>query len=128
MTIAEALQLMEEMRPGAAIAPERMKKWLSSLDRKIFEELIQRRMPDKDTPAVFCGYNEATDENTVLLVPEPDAEEVYQFYLSAKIDLANQEMEDYINSASLFNTAYDDFAKKYARCHRQKVSYNPFYN
>lgn len=128
MTIAEALQLMEEMRPGAAIAPMRMRKWLSDLDRQIWEELIEKRMPDENTPDVFLGYTQETDNATKLLIPDPDAEEIYQFYLSMKIDLANQEMVDYQNSALLFHTAYTAFAKKYARAHRQKVSYYPTYN
>lgn len=123
MKIADALNTMEELRPGTAVTPEKMKRWLNTLDLQVWEELIQRRVPDKNTPAVFDGYTENTDENTQLLIPDPDAEDIYTLYLSMKIDLFNQEMEGYINSASLFNAAYEAYSKKYARQHRQRSSY-----
>lgn len=122
MKIADALEAVQEMRPGHVITPEKMKRWLSTLDRQVWEELIIRRMPDDNTPDVFCGYQDSTDDNTCLMIPSPDAEDIYPMYLAMKMDLHSGEMADYINSAELFNAAYTAFAKKYARSHRQKMN------
>lgn len=118
MKIGEVLEEIRQLKPSQ-IAEEMMIRWLSDLDMRIFEEVIVQRVPDADTPETFEQYTLESTE-TELLVKEPDAREVYRWWLEMQIDLANQEYDKYENSASLFNTALSTWRRKYARTHRQR--------
>lgn len=125
MKIGEVLEEIRQLKPSQ-IAEEMMIRWLSDLDMRIFEEVIVQRVPDADTPETFEQYTLESTE-TELLVKEPDAREVYRWWLEMQIDLANQEYDKYENSASLFNTALSTWRRKYARTHRQLENIQFYY-
>lgn len=125
MKIREVLEEIRQLKPSQ-IAEEMMIRWLSDLDMRIFEEVIVQRVPDADTPETFEPYT-AESAETELLVKEPDAREVYRWWLEMQIDLANQEYDKYENSASLFNTALSTWRRKYARTHRQLENIQFYY-
>lgn len=125
MKIREVLEEIRQLKPSQ-ISEEMMIRWLSDLDMRNFEEVIVQRVPDADTPETFVPYTLESAE-TVLLVKEPDAREMYRWWLEMQIDLANQEYDKYENSASLFNTALSTWRRKYARTHRQRENIQFYY-
>ena len=114
MTIQEAIALCDELRPNHY--PEEMKiRWLSKLDGRIFRELLQTHA---DCPVDrFDGYNATTAEDTVLLVPAPYDEDVYNYFLQAQIDKENGETTRYNQSITMYNAAYRAYANAYHRDH-----------
>lgn len=127
MTIADALNRISQEKPHT-MTDGQMKKWLSTLDMKVYEELMLKRVPDDHVPPFFDGYSESTDDMTELLIREPDADDVYVAYLSMQIDQVNQEIADWQNSASRFAVAFDHYKKKYAREHGQRKTHYFTYN
>ena len=53
-----------------------------------------------------------------LLVPEPYAMDVYNYFLQSQIDKENMETAKYNQSAALYNSAYQSFTNYYNRTHR----------
>ena len=62
------------------------------------------------------GYGEA-DPDTVLLVPYPYDEDIYNYFLQSQIDKENGEMAKYNQSVVLYNNAYQTFWNWYNRTH-----------
>jgi hypothetical protein len=75
---------------------------------------------------VFDGYNDNTDTNTELLMPEPFAE-AYILYMAAQIDLHNAEYEEYNNTIELFNDMYQAFKNWYNRNHTAIIATKYFH-
>ena len=63
--------------------------------------------------------DETDDSSTELLIPSPD-DEVYIYWLYAHIDLRLGETDRYNNSATLYNAAWQQAAKRYNRTHMPK--------
>ena len=102
MTINEVIRITDEIRPN--IISERLKyDWVSHLDGRIAREIFN------------CDgqmYKEGEDGDTILLVPFP-FDDIYAAFVSAQIDLCNNDIEIYNNDISVFNTRYNKFAKDY---------------
>lgn len=81
MKICEAIRQTDELKPNQ-YSDEQKIMWLSELDGKIVKELIDAKSGEKST--VFEGYNEDTDTNTELLVPEPYSN-LYVLWLMSKL-------------------------------------------
>ncbi|MBR4457583.1 MAG: hypothetical protein IKS31_01355 [Clostridia bacterium] len=64
--------------------------------------------------ADFDGYPENVDRAAELLIGEPD-DEIYLYWLYSRIDLRLGEIERYNADAALFNTAWNEAAKRYNR-------------
>jgi len=113
MTLIEAINRIDELRPNTYSFPEKV-KWLSTLDGIIKAEIIDTH--EGAEVCVFVEYNENTDLATKLLVPAP-YDDVYLKWLEAQIDRANGEYARYNNSASAFNSALSTFQRYYNRTH-----------
>ena len=116
MTIMEALHRIDTIKPNSYGQAEK-KKWLSTLDGIIKREIIDAHEGGEDV--VFNGYTEDTDLTTTLLVPAP-YDEIYLFWLEAKINYWNGEYGKYNNSIEMYNEAYSAYAKYYTREHMPK--------
>lgn len=57
------------------------------------------------------GYDYTEDCGRSLLVTEP-YDEIYDFYLMARMDLAQNELDSYQNNMTLYNAAWSDLAKR----------------
>lgn len=116
MTIAEAIDLVDELKPNNV---DRARKigFLSDLDMRVFGDVFARHEKDEKNPDEFTGYDENTEDSTVLLIPEPHCE-VYRWFLEMQIDLINMELGKYNNSMALFTAAWKDFAGMYHRTHK----------
>lgn len=101
MTINEAVELVDRMKPNQ-YDHETKVRWLSKLDGMIFWEVIATH--EGSTLTQFDGYGEA-DPDTVLLVPYPYDEDIYNYFLQSQIDKENGEMAKYNQSVVLYNNA-----------------------
>lgn len=114
MTIGDAAAIADSRMLGNQYSYEEKVRWLSLLDRRIFNEVISRR---KDSGiSEFDGYSVASDPQTELLVSS-GYDDIYIYYLEAMINKANCEYSRYNNSMIMFNTLYSlykrDFNRKY---------------
>lgn len=112
MTIAEALEICDEVRPNDVSAALKI-AWLSELDRRIFDEVLKTR-----TAVSFAGYNVQTLLSTELLA-ENGYGNLYISYLIMNIDLMNGEIHRYNNSSALFDSLFYEFG---CYCSRDKKS------
>lgn len=109
MTINEAIKLVDKLKPNQYDYEQKV-KWLSKLDGMIF---IETFMTHSCSPVLkFSGYDNA-DPDTILLVPFPYDEDVYNYFLQAQIDKENGEMAKYNQSITLFNNSYKTFQSWY---------------
>lgn len=113
MTIIEAINAIDSLKPNAYSQCDKI-RWLSQLDGKIKEEIIDTHEGADDV--VFEEYTEDTPVETELLVGAP-YDEVYLLWLEAKIDFANKEYAKYNNSSMMYNNAYSEFWRYYNRNH-----------
>ena len=112
MTILGAINHLDAVKPNGYKQTEKI-KWLSTLDGIIKAEIIDTHEgADKVT---FTGYTENSLRQELLVKPPYD--DIYIKWLEAQIDYANGEYGKYNNSITLYNTAYDAFARYYNRTH-----------
>ena len=113
MTIKEAIDLVDKLKPNQY--PFNLKvKWLSNLDGMIFKEVLKTH--EGCEVQKFAGYDDAPSEEE-LLVPYPYDEDVYNYFLQARIDKENGEIVKFNQNGLLFNQAYQAFANYHHRTH-----------
>mgnify|MGYP003310156292 CR=1 FL=1 len=113
MTIMEAINRIDTIKPNSYPQGEKI-RWLSELDGTVKAKVIDTH---EGADAVqFDGYTEDTNLCTNLLVPAP-FDGMYLFWLESKINYANGETGRYNNSISMFNNAYEEYARFYNRNH-----------
>lgn len=113
MTIRDALTLVDRLKPNQYTDTMKV-KWLSKLDGQIYKEVFLTH--ESNEVESFSGYDEA-NQDTVLLVPYPFDEDVYNYFLQAQIDKENGEMGKYNQNITLYNNAYRNFQNDYNRTH-----------
>ncbi len=113
MTIIEAINQIDSLKPNTYTPSDKM-RWLSRLDGKVKEEIIDLHEDAEDT--TFNGYDDDTSLDTELLIPRP-YDDAYIQWLEAQIDYANNEYGRYNNSITMFNTTYSAFERYYNRTH-----------
>ena len=111
MDIIERVDLLE---PND-YSPEQKLHWLSTLDGRIFRELIETHEGAETTqlPAYVNGCEE-------LIIGAPYGENVYYYYLQAMIAAENSETQRYNKRMTLFNAAYQAWTDYYNRTHGPK--------
>ncbi len=109
MTINEAITQIDNLK-GNTYSTEDKINWLSRVDAMIKRNVIDTHVNKENLQ--FSGYNDITDLDTVLLVPEP-FDELYIRYLEAQIDYSNGEYAKYNNSIMMFNSSYEAYAAYY---------------
>ena len=96
-------------------SPEQKLHWLSTLDGKIFHEVIETH-EDADTD-VLPEYVNGDEE---LIVAAPYGEDIYYYYLQAMIAAENSETQRYNKRMTMFNSAYTEWTNYYNRTHKPK--------
>ena len=134
MTVKEAIDRVNAIKPNQYMDDVKI-TWLSALDHRIYNDLISTHENNPYFTEKIYEIDEETGEEVQILVnekgqeyielPQEDYEanlfagspysELYVYYLMSKIDEANGDTAQYINSSILFNNAYADFAKAYNR-------------
>jgi hypothetical protein len=116
MTIIEAISQIDDRKHNTYSQADKI-IWLSKLDAMVKRLVIDTHEGGEEV--TFTGYDEDTDLDTILLIPEP-YDEVYLRWLEAQIDYANGEYEKYNNSAEAYNVLWQSFQNYYNRTHMPK--------
>lgn len=114
MTLQQAMDKADIMKPN--MMDRRIKiAALSELDGLIHQEIILKHEHSEEQET-FTGYDSDTDPGTRLLAPWP-YDEMYAYWLMAKIDEQNLETDKYENDRMKFNSGYDMFHDWWRRNH-----------
>lgn len=113
LKIIEAINRIDSLKPNGYSQLEKI-LWLSQLDAKVKSEIIDCHEGWEDVE--FSGYDENTDTETELLIKSPH-DDIYLYWLEAKIDYTNGEFSKYNNSISMYNAVISDYTKYYNRTH-----------
>lgn len=114
MTLQEALDICDEMKPNMMKRDLKI-KYLTEIEQLIHDEIIMthEHTQEQETKPV---YTEETDEETVLIVPDPYSM-VYVYWLMSKVDIQNQEDARYNIDRAHFENAYDTMSDWWTRHH-----------
>ena len=125
MRLQQAMDRVDEVRPNMQDNALKI-AWLSELDGLIWQELIKKHWmtPDefdsypKDGNGlpVMPEYDEDTDPGQMLLVRAP-YDNIYLYWLMAKIDEQTMEQEKYNNDRQMFNASWESFSDYWTRNH-----------
>lgn len=113
MTIIEAISRVDTLKPNAYKQPEKI-AWLSSLDAFIKNAIVDTHKDGEEIS--FSGYDESTPLTVELIVPSP-YDELYLFWLEAKIDYYDREYKKYNNAMAMYQRALEQFESYYVRTH-----------
>lgn len=122
MTIKEAINRIDEHLHNT-YSQESKITWLSRVDRMVYIHIISTH--EGSELVSFSGYNENTDMDTELLVPEPFSE-LYIRWMEAQIHYSNGEYNKYNNAILMFNTEYESYGNYYNRNYVPKRNGNRF--
>ena len=114
MNIQTALDRADEMKPNMMSRALKIAA-LSELDGLIHREIIMKHEHTEEQET-FEGYTEDTDSGTELLAPWP-YDEMYGYWLMARIDDQNMEYDKYDNDRLKFNQGYNMFHDWWRRNH-----------
>ena len=105
MTVGQALERAEELRPGSRIALATRQAWLKEADAMLRERFFKNSITDAYDDV---GADLAWDDD-VLLAPAPfDA--LYPHYLCAMTDAALGETDRYVGEQAQYNSLLADLA------------------
>lgn len=116
MKIREAIERLDSLKQNTYTDSDKI-EWLSRLDHMVKRNILDTH--EGGGGETFTGYNEETDPDTELLIPEPYAE-AYLRWMEAQIDYCNAEYNRYNNAMEMFQTAYNGFQNDYNRTHMPK--------
>lgn len=116
MKIIEAINQIDNLKHNTYTQADKV-KWLSRLDSMVVRLVIETH--EGGEGITFTGYNDQTDINTELLIPEP-FDEAYLRWMEAQIDYHNGEYDKYNNSIEMFNTYWNNYQNYYNRTHMPK--------
>ena len=116
MKIIEAINRIDSLKHNTYTQTDKV-KWLSRLDSMVKRLVIDTH--EGGEGVAFTGYDDTTDIQTELLIPEP-FDEAYLRWMEAQIDYHNGEYDKYNNSIEMFNTYWNNFQNFYNRTHMPK--------
>ena len=114
MTLQEALDLCDEMKPNMMSRKLKM-KYLTEIEQLIFDEIVMKHEHDPELTEKPV-YTEDSDPGTELLIPDPYAG-LYVYWLMTKVDIQNQEDARYNIDRMHFENAYNQMSDWYTREH-----------
>ena len=99
MTVGQALERAEELRPGSRIALATRQAWLKEADAMLRERFFKNSITDAyDDVGADLAWDDSLQDDDVLLAPAPfDA--LYPHYLCAMTDAALGETDRYVGGA-----------------------------
>ena len=116
MRLVEAIGNVDSLKKNQ-IPDDIKRKWLSDLEGLIIQEIVlTHQIPERlagneainayvKTEGAEDVYGSETDGETQLLAPPP-YDDVYFWWLAAKIDLATGDTKKYENDTQIYNNAY----------------------
>lgn len=116
MTICDAIAQIDNLKRNTF--SERQKVfWLSRLESMVKRLVIDTHEGGEDI--TFNGFNEETDINTELIMPEP-YDQAYIYWLEAQIHYAYEDIDMYNSAIMMFNTDFEGFKAYYKQNHTPK--------
>lgn len=112
MTIQEALDLLDEMKPNMMSRKTKI-KFLQEIEQLIHEEILMKHA-HLPWQAIQPKYSEDTDPGTNLLAPDPYSM-VYVYWLMSKVDIMTQEDGRYNIDRMQFEQAYQTLSDWWTR-------------
>ena len=110
MTLGEALERADQLRPGCRIEDQTRAQWLRETDAMLRAKLFDRSATD-DFEAVGADrpQEDRMPDEQILLAPEPfDA--LYPHLLCARMDAALGENDRYAGEQAQYNALYAELA------------------
>ena len=114
MTVSEAIERVDALLQNDYSRSDKI-KWLSELDWKIKTTILD------DEKFSFYGYDDSDFNYTDLLAP-PAFEELYLYWLEAKIHYYNGDNDQYNAAMILFNSVMQEFGDHHIRNHKSAQS------
>ena len=123
MKIIEAIKKIDSLKHNTYSQNDKI-GWMSDLDWIVKREVIDTHEGAEQVH--FTGYDENTDQHTVLLIPAP-YDTAYLLWMEAQIDYYNGEYGKYNNAMEMFNETFEGFKNYYNRNHMPKGSKIKFF-
>lgn len=121
MTVQEAINREDKLKANK-IDLEQKIRWLTELDRQVYEEIVRTHETDIEEPD-FLSYGLTTQ----LIIPDVYSN-IYLTYLEMKIAITNGETKVYNRAATDYNNAYitvqDYFNRNYMPITKARIDYN----
>lgn len=118
MTIKEAITQSDETNTNDYSTSQKI-IWLSRVEAMVKNDVIDAH--EGSEAYHFSGFDESTDMETELMMPEP-YDECYIQYLQAQVYYANDEIDRYNRAITMFNYKFDAFKGNYKKTHAPKGS------
>lgn len=115
LTLADAISRVDGIEPNA-YTNEQKAAWVSECEGKVYTEVFLL------TPYEFHPLTYAADASTELAVMPPH-DKLYPLYLQAMVLYANGEYDRYTNAMALFNSAWGEFVRWFARVYSPAEGY-----
>lgn len=122
MTPRRAITRADETKPNA-FSEEVKFEWLRALEGRIAADVFLLAKSELDT---VTDLEYPADLDSELIV-EPPHDELYIRYLQARIDEQNGEYNRYADSRQLYNEAYGNFVRWFARTYEPAQGYGRRY-
>lgn len=122
MTPRKAITRVDETKPNA-FSEEVKFEWLRALEGRIAADVFLLAKSELDT---VTDLEYPADLDSELIV-EPPHDELYIRYLQAHIDEQNGEYNRYADSRQLYNEAYGNFVRWFARTYEPAQGYGRRY-
>ena len=95
MTVGEAMERAEELRPGSRVAARTRQRWLCEVDGMLREKFFRPSSADsREGVGADIAWDNGLRDDDVLLVPPP-FDSLYPHYLCAMTDAALGENDRY---------------------------------
>lgn len=118
MTIKEAITQSDETNTNDYSTTQKI-IWLSRVEAMVKNDVIDAH--EGSEAYSFSGFDESTDMETELMMPEP-YDECYIHYLQAQVYYANDEIDRYNRAITMFNYKFEAFKGNYKKNHAPKGS------
>ena len=107
MKVSELLAQVNKVKPNT-YDDTTLLKWVNRAEAMVQTEAM------KIQPEAVTEYFLPEDTNTDMLLPPP-YDQIYELYVEAQVDYAQQEFGTYNNTMVLFNSAYSEMLAYYVK-------------
>ena len=110
MTVGEAMERAEELRPGSRVAARTRQCWLCEVDGMLREKFFRPSSADsREGVGADIAWDNGLRDDDVLLVPPP-FDSLYPHYLCAMTDAALGENDRYAGEQAQYNSILAELA------------------